>query len=347
MNYALSKKTEASAFAIHYLKTSELADYLSAAGGSVLGVIGFGADRPAALPEACPFAAALLPTATPEAAFEVWSGPSTARYHQVGSVVGACAGDFAFGVLEPDEAAAGSFEELAEKAYLDIFDFLDATGHGSPLRFWNYLPWITADDNGLERYRRFNIGRYNAFSARLASPLPPAASAVGSRSGSPLIYFLAGREPPRAIENPRQVSAYAYPPIYGPRSPGFSRASLVGTGDAASLLISGTASIVGHESLHLDDPAAQIAETLDNIAALIGEAERNGFTGQSGRWAFKIYLRDPAYRDMVQSAIDTVFGEDCERLYLRADMCRSELLVEIEAVCLQSGLGVRTVRGAG
>ena len=334
MNYALSQKTDASPFAIHYLETSEFAEFLSKAGGSVLGVIGFGAGRPAALPKDCPFAAAQLPTATQEAVFEVWSGPSTAQYHQVGSVAGACAGDFAFGVLQLDEAAtsAGTFEELAEKAYLEIFDFLDSTGYGSPLRFWNYLPWITADDSGLERYRRFNIGRYNAFSARLASPLPPAASAVGSRSGSPLIYFLAGREPPKTIENPRQVSAYAYPPIYGPRSPGFSRASLVGTGAAASLLISGTASIVGHKSLHLDDPAAQIAETLENITALIGEAERNGFTAQSGHWAFKIYLRDPAYRDLVDSAIGAVFGKDCQCLYLLADMCRSELLVEIEAV---------------
>jgi hypothetical protein len=249
-------------------------------------------------------------------------------------------------VIELAESAAGSLETLIETAYLNIFDFLDASGHPSPLRFWNYLPSITADDAGLERYRRFNIGRYNAFSARLSSPLPPAASAVGSRSGSPLIYFLAGREPPRPIENPRQVSAYAYPPIYGPRSPGFSRASIAGTGAAAGLLISGTASIVGHESLHRDDPTAQIAETLDNIAALVGEAERAGVPARSGRWAFKIYLRDPSYREMVRSAIDAHFGDECEKLYLRADMCRSELLVEIEAVCLQDGSIDRTIRVA-
>ena len=336
MNYALPQKADPSLFTVHYLKSSELAEFLSIGGSSILGVIGFGAGRPASLPPECPFAAGRLPITTPEAEFEVWTGPSAAKYSRVGAVSGACAGGVAFGVVELDPPAVGSFEALAEKAYLAIFDFLDATGYGFPLRFWNYLPEITLDEAGLERYRRFNIGRFNAYSARLASPLPPAASAVGSPAGSPpLIYFLAGREPPRPIENPRQVSAYAYPPVYGPRSPGFSRASMVATSAAtATLLISGTASIVGHESLHIGDPAAQIAETLRNLAALVAEAERSGFPEGSRRWAFKTYLRDPAYREMVQSGLDGLFGQDCQKLYLLADMCRSELLVEIEAVCL-------------
>jgi hypothetical protein len=59
------------------------------------------------------------------------------------------------------------------------------------------------------------------------------------------------------------VSAYDYPRQYGPAAPSFSRAAL--TPDPL-LLISGTASIVGHASVHLGDVTAQLEETLANLA---------------------------------------------------------------------------------
>jgi enamine deaminase RidA (YjgF/YER057c/UK114 family) len=157
---------------------------------------------------------------------------------------------------------------------------------------------------------------------------------VGSRDGVPQIFFLAARSPAQAVENPRQISAYAYPPVYGPRSPRFSRACLYGMEAAPVLLISGTASIVGHESRHPGDPAAQIAETLRNFAALIGAVDGLGFPAAKGNWAFKIFLRDPAHRDLVAAAMNRMFDPKFERLFLHADLCRAELLVEIEAVCV-------------
>lgn len=321
-------------FIVSYVTQAALAEFPVAEGRSIIGVIGYGADRPSNLPEGCPFIAATLPVVTGGAAFEVWSAPAKAFYCRVGPIVAACADGLAFGLVELDESTSHSLEGTIENAYLGIFDFLENAGYSWPIRFWNYLPDITADQNGLERYRRFNIGRHDAISARLGPSTPPVASAVGCRSGAPVIYFLAARQPARTIENPRQVSAYDYPPIYGPRSPRFSRASLHEADAASSLLISGTASVVGHESRHLGDAAAQINETLENIDALIREAEHAGFPAHAGRWALKIYLRDPAHLDLVRAGVDEMFGADCERLYLQADMCRAELLVEIEAVCL-------------
>jgi hypothetical protein len=89
----------------------------------------------------------------------------------------------------------------------------------------------------------------------------PAASAVGIADGPLDLCFFAGRgEPPLPLENPRQISTYDYPPQYGPRAPTFSRATLAQIGGQWTLFISGTASIVGHQSLHPDDILAQ---TLD------------------------------------------------------------------------------------
>ncbi len=263
--------------------------------------------------------------------FEIWTAASPTRLCQNGPVMGTCSDDLAFAAIKLDEAGHASLEDAVEAAYLDIFDFLDKTGFSAPLRFWNYLTSITGDDRGLERYMRFNTGRHRAFSARLRQPVPPAASAVGGHGGESIIYFLAARVPARLIENPRQVSAFEYPPIYGPTSPSFSRAAIHEQGDTQTLFISGTASIAGHETRHPGDLSHQVAETVANLHALIGAT---GQTLSDGNWALKIYLRDPANRAAVNQAVDAMFGAGSQRLYLHGEICRSALLVEIEALCL-------------
>jgi len=318
-------------FAVHYIDM-RAADALPVSPDMILGAVGYGVGRPDFLPPECPFIATPLVPADGAAMVEIWSADAVCRPVQVGQVVGACNGDLAFGAIMLDEAGAGSLEAAVERAYLGIFEFLDATGFAAPIRFWNYLTAITEDEDGLERYRRFNIGRQQAFSARLRQPLPPAASGVGGNLGPSMIYFLAAHEPARTVENPRQVSAYQYPPVYGPQSPSFSRASIHALGGVETLFISGTASIVGHKTLHLDDLPGQIAETIANLRAVTGAAEQAATARLGDHWALKIYLHDAAYRQTVDQAVDAAFGAECRRLYLRGDMCRAELLLEIEAV---------------
>ena len=131
-----------------------------------------------------------------------------------------------------------------------------------------------------ERYKLFCLGRARAFAAVHATSPDigyPAASAVGKPRGvrTLQVCWLAGREAGTTLENPRQVSAYDYPRQYGPAAPSFSRAAL--TPDPL-LLISGTASIVGHASVHLGDVAAQLEETLANLDNLLRHARaRTGF----------------------------------------------------------------------
>lgn len=325
-------------FAVRYVD-SLAARPLLAYPGSILGVVGYGAERPEFLPPACPFVAAPLHPASGGEIFEIWTTASPTRPCQIGPVIGACGDDLAFGAVTLEEAENLSLEATVEQAYLNIFDFMDQTGFGAPIRFWNYLTSITADDGGLERYRRFNIGRHRAFSAGLRQNLPPAASGVGGHHGASVIYFLAARTPATPIENPRQVSAYEYPPIYGPHSPSFSRASIYAQGSHAqggtqALFISGTASIVGHETRHRGDLPGQIAETIENLRALIAAAAQTAPTDNpptDDHWAAKIYLRNPAYREAVTPAIDAMFGADSQRLYLHGDICRADLLLEVEA----------------
>jgi chorismate lyase/3-hydroxybenzoate synthase len=320
---------------VQYLDEVGLIDLASADARSILGVIGYGGGFPDGVPLAFPFVQADLAPLTGMARFEVWRAPSSAHSFQSGAIRGSVCDDAVFGLIALDEAEGASLQDAVARAYHGIFDFLEEAGFTWPVRFWNYLPDITDEDNGMERYRRFNIGRVDAFEARLRLPVPPVASAVGGQGGSPLIYFLGARHAAKPIENPRQVSAYHYPAQYGPRSPRFSRASILdGTGGARMFLISGTASIVGHESRPPEDPAAQVAETIDNIAALIDEAGYAAFAPGHAEWSLKAYIRYPEHLGVVTAAIEAMFGTTANTLLLRADMCRPELLLEIEAVCV-------------
>lgn len=194
---------------------------------------------------------------------------------------------------------------------------------------------INGSSHGLERYRQFNLGRQNAFLAcgREVMGNVPAACALGSAQGPLTIAFLVGRTPPLAIENPRQISAYQYPQRYGPRSPSFSRASLVRLGQDEVLFVSGTASIVGHETLHPADVVAQTRETLVNIKAVISEANRQASQPKFdlGSLFYRVYVRHVADMSAIRSEMERAIGAAFKVIFLQADICREDLLLEIEA----------------
>jgi chorismate lyase / 3-hydroxybenzoate synthase len=237
---------------------------------------------------------------------------------------------------ERRDGGTSALHAATSQAYREIFATLDKLAYPHLLRVWNYLPQINVDTHGTERYRQFNSARRSALvaSGRDVTGNVPAACALGSVTGSPLvIYFLASRESPTVIENPRQVSAYEYPPQYGPK-PAFSRASVLRETSGAILFISGTASIVGHQTVHAGDVAAQTRETLVNIEALLGEANRVSGAARFGleTLAYKVYVRNGADLPLIQSQLDTALGPRAQVVYLQADICRQDLLVEIEAI---------------
>jgi chorismate lyase/3-hydroxybenzoate synthase len=279
------------------------------------------------------------------AALEVWRAGPRARTESHGRVRYAASGEFLFGSLSVSETEVAASREpgartalavATELAYRQMYAALSAAGEPHLVRVWNYIPDINRETHGLERYRQFNTARHDASvsCARAVTGSVPAASALGAAAASPVtIYFLASRHAPAFIENPRQVSAYRYPLEYGPRSPAFSRATVLGEGGEATLFISGTASIVGHRTLHAGDPAAQTREALVNIQALLEQAARTRrapFTLES--LAYKVYVRDPGALPVIRAELEGAVGTRTSRLYLRADICRRDLAVEIEAV---------------
>lgn len=230
----------------------------------------------------------------------------------------------------------GDIATAAQCIYADLLAGVRGSSHPYLLRIWNYLGAINAGEGDAERYRRFCVGRAAAVDAAFNDP-PPAATAIGhdGGAGSLQVIALCSREPGIALENPRQTPAWSYPRAYGPVAPGFSRGALLGAdGASPRLLASGTASIVGHVSQHVGDVAEQLRESVRNLEALLAVGKQRSGRGfaLSGCEALRVYLRHAGDLPTAQAVINAS-GLPIERvLYLRGDVCRRELDVELEGV---------------
>ena len=318
-------------FGLAYLDAGEVGAYLESRNGHILSVIGFG--RAIALPKTAgsPLWVDIPVLGGNDNSFEVWSSDAPVAACEYQGMRGTSDGKVLFGSLSLEQRAGDTLEMLAAQAYMRIFGFIDHFGYGNLLRVWHYFPHINDDENGLERYRGFNVGRHASFVANgrsIGEEDVPAASALGSNSGSLVIYFMASKLPGKAVENPRQVSAYHYPQTFGPSSPIFVRAMSATLGGQYCFFISGTASIVGYETLHQGDAEKQTVETLLNIRTLLQQIPH--YDPRQGRMLLKVYLRHTDDLPMVHGKVQAEFGPACKAVYLHSNICRSDLLLEIE-----------------
>lgn len=268
---------------------------------------------------------------------EVWHANGPVIYGFDGALRYAADADHLLGAVEVDERQHGGIAGAAEFAYATLSRFVASSHHPCLLRIWNYLDDINRGAGDDERYKLFCTGRAAGLGAIGRADMYPAATCIGRRDGSPIlqVYCLAGRAPGVPLENPRQMSAYRYPRQYGPVAPSFSRAMLV---SERLVLISGTASIVGHASRHPGDVRAQLDETLTNLANVLHRASglSPGITPRLGPESLlKIYLRDAALLPEVERLARERLPAQTPLLVLHADVCRAELLVEVD--CLHGG----------
>lgn len=224
------------------------------------------------------------------------------------------------------------YQAIAYKAYQQLLDFIKNSPHPELVRFWNYIPFINKGAGDAENYKRFCSGRLSAFEENGYGDLQfPAASAVGHYQQGITVYALTAANTATHHANPRQVDAFKYPRQYGPSSPSFARATTLELGDHRLLFISGTASILGHNTVHRDDLRLQLYTTNDNILYLLKE---NGFK-RNNIQTLRIYLRHQEDLTECQAIVEELFP-NTRAIYTHADICREELLVEIECFCVSN-----------
>jgi len=309
---------------VRYRPAGQTGDSLREPG--TLAVLGFG-TQPAETgdPRYLTVPLTALPAAAP-AVCEHWSVDAEVEYGRDAGLQWANGGGWLYASLTLDEREHGGPGPTAERAYAQLCDFLASRPQRHVQRLWNYIADINAGTGDDERYKQFCAGRLRGMGHIFADGFP-AATAIGHRMQAPLmqVYCLAAEHPGARVENPRQMSAWRYPRQYGPTPPSFARAMRLRGEDA--LAISGTASITGHESRHPEDLQAQLAETLANLRALLREGGLpEHFSAED---PLKVYVRHAEHAAAVESFL-AEHVPHAPRLLLQGDVCRRELLVEID-----------------
>jgi chorismate lyase/3-hydroxybenzoate synthase len=321
---------------VEYARAAAPAELLT---GDTLAVFGFGSEA-ATFDDPRYLRVPLQPHRAGTAAippYEVWHANAPVHSGRDGDIRWSSDGLLLFGATEIDEDEdAGGIEAAAASAYARLVAFTRGSATPHLLRVWNYLDAITLGEGDAERYRAFCMGRARGL-GDFDAHLLPAATAIGrcDDARTVQVYWLAARTPGTPVENPRQVSAYRYPRRYGPQSPSFARAMLPPPDSAMPLLLSGTASVVGHASQHEGMLLAQLDETLANFDSLLAAARRHAplLPARFGSGTrLKVYVRDRGDLPLVAEALDRRFGDTVPRLLLHAAICRRELSLEIDGV---------------
>ena len=202
-------------------------------------------------------------------------------------------------------------EDETFEIYSTIFQKIEKT-HPFLIKCHNFIPDILSLESEIVRYHSFNQGRNQAFQ-KFGYYRKPSACALGTPDSRGLqVWFVASNTPPIEIENPNQVSSYNYPKQYG--SPLFSRSVI----HQNEQYISGTASIVGSQTVYPENIVLQYEQTLTNIRSLIKNRELTDFT-------FITYVKHQKDVDIIKTI------SPVSSTYVVCDICRDDLLVEVEA----------------
>jgi enamine deaminase RidA (YjgF/YER057c/UK114 family) len=223
------------------------------------------------------------------------------------------------------------------------------------VRQWNYVENIVEvqkvkGDKPIQNYQVLNDTRSLYYSQSEFQHGYPAATGIGMNYGGILLEFYAvkpfGEVEILPIKNPKQVDAYNYSQevlvgdalkkLPQKTTPKFERAKYLSLNGHRTIFISGTASIHNEITIGIDDVEKQTLATLENISELVTcENLRNsGASETSGKLSYnflRIYVKKTSDLATVKSICDNQFN-DISVSYLIADICRDNLLVEIEGV---------------
>jgi hypothetical protein len=250
-------------------------------------------------------------------------------------------------------------ETMAEAAYLQFQKVLESVGACTPIRFWNFVPDILRPEGTGAFYEAFNRGRFRAFvswfgKSRFSERIT-AATGVGHRGQDLVLLALAAESTGEMIENPMQTPAYEYSDDYGVLPPCFARATRIRTRPHPGedlLIVSGTAAVVGELSMHPENVELQSLETFANMARLLnpddGEESGDCKTVEDSlgdpRDPASLAARLAAYRELrvyvvrehesarVLELVHEYFPSATRVELSPADLCREDLLVEIEGI---------------
>lgn len=240
--------------------------------------------------------------------------------------------------------SSGSCSTNASIAFRSIVNMLEVTGFSLSMvvRQWNYIENILGLESNKQRYQEFNNVRAEYYSNHFNETGFPAATGIGMKYGGIIIEFVAVDAPEARslpLDNPQQVAAHEYSPVVLngennlPKSPPkFERARYLEMFGQKQLFISGTASIRGEKTAGTGNPEEQTRITIENIQHLYSDERIQPLSGNSVKPTYghaRVYLKNRKDFPVVKKTFKTFYG-NLPVVYLLADICREDLLVEIE-----------------
>lgn len=232
----------------------------------------------------------------------------------------------------------------SEKAFLGLTNLLDQSGLplDSIIRKWNYIENILGFDKEKQRYQIFNDVRSGVYGDVFKAKGYPAATGIGMNKGGVILEFVAIRSNEMtscAVDNPEQIAAhhYSHKVLVGKdevckTTPKFERARFLELDGKKQIFISGTASILGEVTVGIDDAVTQTEVTIKNIQKLYSQdvLQNISSTPMTPKYGHaRVYVKNKEEFHQIK----TVFKEqynDLPVVYIVADICRENLLVEIE-----------------
>lgn len=218
------------------------------------------------------------------------------------------------------------------------------------VRQWNYVGNILAVNKGIQNYQSFNEVRSEYYDLFRTVSGYPAATGIGMKYGGMILDFYAiksdGKIKIKTLNNPDQISPCSYNQqvLVGSGSnesgkkhpPLFERAILLINEKNYTLIISGTAAILGQESVGKNDVAKQTLVTIENISKVTDKKRIDQMIGRSDPYpieysSIRVYIKDKDDFETIKS-ICLIHFPLTPIIFIEADLCRDDLLVEMEAV---------------
>ena len=243
--------------------------------------------------------------------------------------------------IVPGDVSKSAFEQSME-IFGIIGDILQRNGFrpSDIYRQWNYIQHITAGKDGSQNYQEFNDARSIFYASDNWANGYPAATGIGTSAGGVMVELCAIKECDvlnKPIDNPLQIAAHNYSQrvldgkaidaLQELTTPKFERARLLD----GKIFISGTAAIKGENSNFSNDTVEQAAETMEIMDRLVSKENIPMKSNGSEYELLRIYVKRKADIPAVMQYMQQHYSAPAKH-YLVADVCRPELLIEIEGV---------------
>jgi len=256
------------------------------------------------------------------------------------------------GGISDDKLLSESHLDQANSAFRIMESILqhESMTFANVIRQWNYIENIVGiasiDDKELQNYQILNDVRTHYYSKSEFINGYPAATAIGMNTGGIILEFYSStsKDIIKPVKNFDQQNAYEYSQsvlagnsLYAKTqksSPKFERAKYINLHNHKKIFISGTASIKNEHTIGINNIIKQTEVTIDNIHKLIStknlEANKIKNNYNSIEYSFmRVYVKNPEEMKLVKKICDASFP-GIQINYLIADICRENLLIEIE-----------------